>query len=40
MSLGSREILLLVAFISFLIYTFVGAHFNGHKEGILFASAL
>ena len=26
-------------FFSFLIYTFVGVHFNGHKESMLFASA-
>ena len=28
------------SFFSFLIYTFVGVHFNGHKESMLFASAL
>lgn len=27
------------SFFSFLIYTFVGAHFSGHKESMLFASA-
>lgn len=28
------------SFFSFLIYTFVGAHFSGHKVNMLFASAL
>lgn len=28
------------SFFSFLIYIFVGVHFNGHKESMLFASAL
>lgn len=37
--LGAEKNHCLEFFFSFLIYTFVGVHFNGHKESMLFASA-